>query len=617
ADELAKQVSEQWKQAALERRLEHPKRIPLRWRRSDRAVTGPVAVTVSGTLNDLLDVYGGLESGRLIILGGPGSGKTSAAIMLLLESLKRRAGVGTAEARARVPVPVMLTLHGWDPNRKPLVDWLANRLEREYEFLMALEYGSNAATALIKGGHLMVILDGLDEIPEELFPAVLSELHRQVDFRLIVVTRSKELADAVSGGHLVGAAALELCPVEPRRAAEYLASCQIHPPAETWQRVIKNLRADPGGILAQALDTPLMVSLVRDVYGPGAPVEELLDRGRFPSRDSIEDHLLDRVLPIAYARHPNLPAPPCTADQARERLGFLARRMNDEDTRELAWWRIPRWLPVGPRALVSSLVVGFVGGLVPGLAAGLSYGLKPGLAYGLAGGLCWGLVFGLGSVVAKGYSQQSGWLPLRTDDTRTSLMFGLVVGIVFGIGNGISVGLSYGPATGLAIGLVLGVLDVLLVRVAFVLLARIAQSSAETAGSLDPLVLWRRERRLGLQAGLVFGLTAGLAGGLENVIGYVLLFTVEIKVIPLAALGGMLLTAPPFGVGVALASSATWTAMLANAQLRRHGKTSVRLLDFLEDARDRGVLRCVGPMYQFRHARLQDRLAEVSEMPQP
>jgi hypothetical protein len=31
---------------------------------------------------------------------------------------------------------------------------------------------------------------------------------------------------------------------------------------------------------------------------------------------------------------------------------------------------------------------------------------------------------------------------------------------------------------------------------------------------------------------------------------------------------------------------------------------------FLEDARERGVLRTVGPVYQFRHARLQDRLAK-------
>jgi hypothetical protein len=37
--------------------------------------------------------------------------------------------------------------------------------------------------------------------------------------------------------------------------------------------------------------------------------------------------------------------------------------------------------------------------------------------------------------------------------------------------------------------------------------------------------------------------------------------------------------------------------------------TPARLLHFLEDARQRDVLRTVGPVYQFRHARLQDRLA--------
>jgi hypothetical protein len=33
-------------------------------------------------------------------------------------------------------------------------------------------------------------------------------------------------------------------------------------------------------------------------------------------------------------------------------------------------------------------------------------------------------------------------------------------------------------------------------------------------------------------------------------------------------------------------------------------------MPFLEDARERGVLRTVGGVYQFRHAMLQDQLAE-------
>jgi hypothetical protein len=36
---------------------------------------------------------------------------------------------------------------------------------------------------------------------------------------------------------------------------------------------------------------------------------------------------------------------------------------------------------------------------------------------------------------------------------------------------------------------------------------------------------------------------------------------------------------------------------------------------FLEDAHDRNVLRTVGPVYQFRHARLQDRLVGQDRPP--
>jgi hypothetical protein len=59
----------------------------------------------------------------------------------------------------------------------------------------------------------------------------------------------------------------------------------------------------------------------------------------------------------------------------------------------------------------------------------------------------------------------------------------------------------------------------------------------------------------------------------------------------------------------ALMSSAIWAASLAFVQLARRLHTPVRLMRFLENARERNVLRTAGPVYQFRHSRLQDRLA--------
>jgi hypothetical protein len=51
----------------------------------------------------------------------------------------------------------------------------------------------------------------------------------------------------------------------------------------------------------------------------------------------------------------------------------------------------------------------------------------------------------------------------------------------------------------------------------------------------------------------------------------------------------------------------TLTALL----LWRQRRSPVRIVRFLEEAREKNVLRVVGPVYQFRHARLQDVLAEA------
>ena len=57
-------------------------------------------------------------------------------------------------------------------------------------------------------------------------------------------------------------------------------------------------------------------------------------------------------------------------------------------------------------------------------------------------------------------------------------------------------------------------------------------------------------------------------------------------------------------------SSVTWSTTLAWLQLQLSRQVpTVDLMSFLEDARDRGVLRTVGAVYQFRHATLQDQLA--------
>lgn len=157
------------------------------------------------------------------------------------------------------------------------------------------------------------------------------------------------------------------------------------------------------------------------------------------------------------------------------------------------------------------------------------------------------------------------------------------------------------PVGGLALGSVVG----LALGLAFALAEDIAKPRADNASPLSPLTSWRSDRAHGstaaLASGLAYGILVGLMTGTPDGLGTGGLWTGVT-----AGLGTALGTV----LGGTLILPRTWPASLTFAQLAARRHTPVRLMRFLEDARDRNVLRTIGSAYQFRHARLQDRLAE-------
>ncbi len=156
ADLLAGAVDGEWTRAAGKRGLLEPEPIPVRWQRPSRAVNRACggrgdldtfcavaragqsrgAAAAGGPGKRAAKVYGGLGSGRLVIAGGPRSGKSSAAVLLILAALRHRQSVA-GKVRPEVPVPVMFTLHGWDPGTQRAQDWLAERLRQTYPLFAA------------------------------------------------------------------------------------------------------------------------------------------------------------------------------------------------------------------------------------------------------------------------------------------------------------------------------------------------------------------------------------------------------------------------------------------------------------------------------------------------
>jgi hypothetical protein len=396
ADLLAVAVKTQWEQAAGERGLADGP-IPVTWGRPSLPLAGPAAAAAgsrrfaplpgltpvgetwlaAGMVDDLHAVYGGLGSGRLVIAGAPGSGKTGAAVLLVLAALQHRDRVG-AEDRVKVPVPVLVTAQDWDPRREPVREWLTGRLQQTYP-LLAGQAGAANAGGLIDAGKITAIVDGLDEIAAELRPVALQALS-QASFRVVVLSRTAEMASAASQrGMLQGAAAIELRVIDPATAADYLERVQLDPPPAGWGDLIDRIRASPASPLTQALNSPLALTLIRDTYQSGDDARELLDQCDTIQKrvcgaqaaEEITGHLLDRVLPAAYALRPGQPPPRYDLQAAQNALARIAAQMNQDGTRDLQWWQIPQWVPPAPRIIVAGLAAGLIG-LAAGLAAGLS-----------------------------------------------------------------------------------------------------------------------------------------------------------------------------------------------------------------------------------------------------
>src|SRR5262249_37647228 len=127
----------------------------------------------------------------------------------------------------------------------------------------------------------------------------------------------------------------------------------------------------------------------------------------------------------------------------------------------------------------------------------------------------------------------------------------------------------------------------------------LSQPRVDNASPLLPRSSWRQDQAFARMLGLVAGVTFWL--GLWAVFA--------VAVAPLFGLAVGLASGVAFGLILALTYPLTWTASLAFAHLAERWPTPFRLMRFLENARDINILRTVGPVYQFRHARLQDRLA--------
>lgn len=455
---LAERVEEQWKEETTDRDLIFPYLLPVSWisktsaedlnslRRmalnatgSSRQPGGKWAENpkeLAGTGPQIVEVLEHIPTGRLVVLGEPGAGKTVLMIRLVRDKL--------LTWRPDEPVPVLCPVASWNPASTKLHDWLAGMLIMDHPFLAAGAppgvRGRNCAQALLGNGRIMPVLDGLDEIPDDVRAYAIVGINRSLSYgdKLVVTCRAEEFEYATRPEgraiDLHGAAVVELRPPEINDVFKYLEdSAQSSPARQDWKIVEEKSKTHPA--LRRMLESPLMVGLARAVYN-SEPGEILIGESVGPEQlVELPDpsmYLLQAFIPAVYRsnlnRHWNVPA-------VKAWLRFIAIHLECKiKMPDFKWWELPKSIPhvmaeatariskgvaLGPFSCIffslataaaagstvavrSSPTNGFLASLAVGLTvclSGASGGLLPGgyvmwAAVGLASGLSGALIGG-------------------------------------------------------------------------------------------------------------------------------------------------------------------------------------------------------------------------------
>src|SRR6266566_4732462 len=384
AEELAGALRRQWDEEERLRSINDPDPLPVRWEVTPTAeaamLGGPgeraspgagpeLSSSLAGEFKDILATFERVPSRRLVILGPAGAGKSMLVTRLALELLTDR--------KPGEPVAVIVGASAWDAT-KGMPGWIADQLVRNHPGLTLKvkdTTGEEARLAdLIAGTAVLPILDGLDELPDELREQVLTEINAYGSDKPIVLTsRPDEYLGAVAatGRAVAKAMVVELLPLGIPQVQEYLSKATSAVPEGRWAEVFHRLDEDPGGPLAAALTTPLMVWLARTIYrtadnDPG----ELVTEPRFGDQEAIELHLLDAFLPAIYARGTTLSRYSWTPGQAKRWLAFLASQVDHARDQDLEWWQLDL-AALGWRPVAFAIRAAVLWGVTLGLASSL------------------------------------------------------------------------------------------------------------------------------------------------------------------------------------------------------------------------------------------------------
>ncbi|OUL35092.1 hypothetical protein BV372_12100 [Nostoc sp. T09] len=326
-------------------------------------------------------------AGWLLILGEPGSGKTTTLMQLASELIIR------AKGDSSYPIPAYFELSSWKGSKerkadkqyeKSFLKWLLNELNRIYG--VAVETGLQ----WIKNQKLLLLLDGLDEMQplnqQRCVKAI--NIFIQGEYKpkhLVVCSRrlAYEKIDFSSKLHLNGAVYLQ--PLQQIQIEKYLikVGCQE----------IVDIIGQSTQLLNLIKNSPLMLSFLISIY----IVQEIaitkyknFNSELEISRALFRDYVSQKLKFLVEEINSESPGQQLTEEKAKYMLIWLAKRLTQDSNIYFSIEDMqPTWLQDRSERLKYGIAVGLMVGLIIGLLSGLVQGLRSILHHSVLG-----IVFG-------------------------------------------------------------------------------------------------------------------------------------------------------------------------------------------------------------------------------
>lgn len=326
---------------------------------------------------NVFDTFGG----SFLILGDPGSGKTTALLELTRDLLLR------AKQDVTYPIPVVFNLSSWTLSFGGIEDWLINELNSKYQV------PTYVSRAWIDSDELLLLFDGLDELREEHRDTCVNEINR---FRtrhmvnLVVCSRTEDYKTLTN--RLVLSGAIIQQPLTDHQIDEYLRSL-----GKELKSVRIAVQADMA--LQQLARSPLVLSIIAMAY-QGMTLDDLRPGTLEERRNHLFATYIERMFEHRKITGRYKPI------QITRRLVWLGKLMqkNAQTVFRIEQLQPDAFSNATPRVIYVGFVTLAIWSLLllsMGFACGLAvYNVTKSLTNGIVTGILYGLIAGLGMWIA-------------------------------------------------------------------------------------------------------------------------------------------------------------------------------------------------------------------------